>query len=124
VPDRFLVAIITFFAFVIVARWVHEAGLRALSPEQKAAVLDSQAGLRKWGLLIAVPLILLAFYLPSYAPWLILAYLAIILGFSYRRLRALALPPSYRRAFIAYCGLYLVGAAIFFGVIYVRQLPL
>ena len=74
--------------------------------------------------LIAVPLILLSFYLPSYAPWLVLAYVVLAPAFSYRRVRAFALPSSYQRAFIAYCGFYLVGAAVFFGVIYIRRLPL
>jgi hypothetical protein len=121
--DRILIGVFTFFAFIIIARWIFETGLRRLTPDQKAAVLDSQSGIRKYSLIVALPVVGTAFYLPSFAPWLILAYVIGLLGVSYQRLMACSLPPSFQRTFLSYSALYLAGAVSLFGTIYIREWP-
>jgi len=121
--DRFLLAFAAFFIIMAAARWVHEAGFRHLSPEQKVALVDAQSGVRKYGLLIALPVVFSAFLFPAYAPWIVLVYVLVSLGRSYRRLNVSELPAAYRRAFFTYSVLQLAGVAVLFGILQLALRP-
>jgi len=72
-PDRVLVGILAFFAFTIAGRWVYDSGLRRLSPEQKVVLVDAGSGIRRFGLIAVLPIIVAAYYLPAHAPFLFAA---------------------------------------------------
>jgi hypothetical protein len=107
--DRFVVAVIVLLAFVFVGRLVSEAGLKKLEPNEKAALLDSQAGLRKYSLPAVAVLILIAVRWPSYGFWLVGAYALVLLALSYRLVARASIPRSYMRSFAIHHGLYIVG---------------
>jgi|GEM_PF-4594109 len=117
-PGRVVIATIVFFACLAIGRWAQESGLRHLSSEQKAALLDSLSGIRKYSLIAALPVVLAAFHFSTYGPWLVGAFVAVFVGLTYLRVQALHLPSPFNRAYSTHLGLYLAGTVTFLIVVY------
>jgi hypothetical protein len=109
-------------AAVFAGRLINERGMRVLNPEQKARFVDAFATERKYSMvpLLAVVVVFIAYpgRLPMWA--LLLALLGYVIAmsiFSVRKMRSIALPDSYVRAYTAARALQVGGLIVYFGIV-------
>jgi hypothetical protein len=109
-PAAFSVLFLAYFAGIL----LREASRKTLSAEQKAALGDSVSGVRKYGLLPALIIILLTYNRPL--PWLVCSFalfLVVMEILQFRMIHRVIPAGRYLKSCIAALCLVIVGAAAF-----------
>ena len=118
--DQSLLAFFVLIGAIIAARFIGEAGLKALSTEQKGQLIEQIGSIRKFGLLALLVLMFATWGKPPLMVGAVVLYIVGSYGFYYTKARRLALPPAYLKSFIASMVVSLLGVAAFFVVLWVK----
>jgi hypothetical protein len=115
--DPFLLGLGLLITSTIASRFISEAGLRQLSGEQKVIVIDAFAFQRKYSLLMVLGVFVIFYRMPTVLLAFLVLYLLGATAWAFRRLSQLALPASYRRAYLLAQGAQMAGVLAYIAVL-------
>jgi hypothetical protein len=115
--DRSLLAFIVLIGAVIAGRFIGEAGLKALSAEQKGQLIEQTTAIRKYGLIVLLVLMFVVWNKPPLMAAAAFLYILGSYGFYFYKVRQLALPATYVKSFAASMAVSLLGVVGFFIVL-------
>jgi hypothetical protein len=118
--DPVITAVVVLLVAIVISRFISEAALKTLSSDQKAALLDAFAPIRKYGLLALIVIVVGSYRNAGLFGAGILVYILGTLGVGYYRIRNIDVPPSYLRSLALSAAVSIAGLAAFFYLIWGR----
>lgn len=116
--DRFSLALTILIAAFVLSRLVSERGLKVLSAEQKGRVIEGMTSFRKFGTVLLLVLLLLAFKNPAFLVAGVAIFVVVHLALISRQAQRLSLPSRYLKTSVASAVLTLAGMAAYLVVLF------
>jgi len=111
--NQITTALLVLIGALIASRFVSEAGIKTLSTEQKGHLVEIMAPFRKFGLIVWILLVALAYKNPIYIIVGFMVYIVAHQGYMHWQSKRLSFPPVYAKYSIGASVIILLGIGLY-----------